>query len=89
MQGCKTLQWKKQVSVLKYGCALPAHTAEEGKLDTAPQHGRVQSYAWHKACGKASGISSVYQEAVCSAIHSLLTKVAMLMGSKWRELFGW
>lgn len=43
---------KKQVSVFTYGCALPAHTAEEGKLGTAPQHGGAQSYAWHKACDK-------------------------------------
>lgn len=37
---------------------------------------------------KAGGLSSVYQEAACSAVHSLLTKVAMLMGAKWREMFG-
>lgn len=38
---------------------------------------------------KASGISSVYQKAASSAVHSLLTNVAMLMRAKWRELFGW
>lgn len=38
---------------------------------------------------KASGISSVYQKAASSAVHSLLTNVAILMGAKWRELFGW
>lgn len=43
---------KKQVSVLKYGCALSAHTAEKGKLGTAPQHGGGQSNAWHKTCDK-------------------------------------
>lgn len=37
---------------------------------------------------KAGGLFSVYQEAACSAVHSLLTKVAMIMGAKWREMFG-
>lgn len=65
----KPSNWKKQVSVLKQGCALPANGMVERKVMPGM-----------RLVTKASGTFSLYQKAACSVIYSLLTKVALLMG---------